>query len=288
MVMRAMEEAGQGVLPFMRKMKFAPKSEQTANLMEGLGGLVTPTPKPLSAFERLKSLVRGLEGISTIPGLHIQQHPHGDVVWEHGGLTSPSTVTSFLKYDPRKPSRISTSTMESDARARHGWESTAADRTGRPFGVPPVALSMAQRQRGFDEIVRLLRQSGCSEMEFEAAGAGRPALFQKIARAAPRPTGRVRGPYRQYVMPISPQAELPLKFKQSSPVTGGPGGTGTQWLQQLNPQTPLNPFYAEQALGMSAEEALHLGLLREHGGNLFMTERGLATVHEWLGNLGGS
>ena len=40
--------------------------------------------------------------------------------------------------------------------------------------------------------------------------------------------------------------------------------------------------------GMSAEEALHLGLLREHGGNLFMTEQGLATVREWLGNLGGS
>jgi hypothetical protein len=300
MMAKALEEAGQLRLPFMKRLPLSPKAEQTSQLVQGLEGLTSAsrTPRP---WDRLLELINNFEGVKPAPGLGIKSEG-GKITAGYKGSGSPSALWADFTKNRHAPERIHLDYMASDAQARTDPFGSQFSREGRTKDVPPVNLTNTQRQQGVDRIMDILRQAGFKSMDFDAVPGGRPRLYKQLTGYEPKNTGGGVDAYPAWSMDISSpaQRELPLRGKGAAKKADAPAQARTArsgwtaeshpntpsalaWMRELNTTEPITPFYMENALGMSAEEALDLGLAREHEGNLFITDAGLRSVREWLG-----
>jgi hypothetical protein len=205
----------------------------------------------------------------------------------YGGEGSPSKVHMFIEHSPRFPENAKLGLMESEASGRGGAFMGPREGRGRPKDIPPVAMSMADRKRFFDELLTRADKSGLKTLRYEAEPGSRPALYEKMTGKRQEQTTRdTGGIMEKFKMDTGPQKDLPLKDARVEPVpTYGPARV--QWARRLSLGTPLKDEGVEMALHMDAEEAVGHGLATRVGNLFKLTHSGIEEVRKALREMGG-
>ena len=307
MLMRALEEAGQGVLPFMKTLATSPKSEQAIQVLRGMMEVAEPRVATPSPWQRLIGLLPRYEqeGLQLRPH-DIRGNQPRQVQFEIRKPGVPGSIGGQLEPIAGEPTRAHLAYMRSSGTRR-------ADIGGSPFmadyemdiaspaqrelplrgmklthdrtpldvrhHVPrapeerqepyrsTIGITSQDRQKAADTLMRLLRGSGHKKMEFSAEPGERPRYYEKL-------TG-----YKAKELTGDPLHRMAERMGITEPRPTAEHS----WMNQLTTSHRVSDITVEQSLGMSVDEALDLGLARRAGGGDFMmTEEGLRAVRDWL------
>lgn len=294
-------EAAQLLLPAVAKaMKLmGPKSEQPIQQWAAMQRMMEPVQA--SPWSKLRALVgRGEEGMQATPYAKFYADDPGRLSFSLnkggrslGGTLGPDTEpdVAHLQYlGSGEATRQTTGNLATPyTRYQMDISSPAqrelplrgklppgekAQRAARlPEERNPILASpnppipMADKQATFDAMVRLLRQAGFKKMSFEAEAGERPRLYQSMTGYKPEPQGEA-----------TIQGMLERMPGRQQPAAPSPH----DWMSQINETTQLTPQYLEQAIGMSADEAVLHGLAKGQGNTFQLTPAGVQDIQGWL------
>lgn len=158
---------------------------------------------------------------------------------------------------------------------------TREERYGEPeINLPSVPLR--DKQNAVDTLLRMARESGFKKMAFSAEPGERPRLYEKLTGYKAKEEGAedIHSLLGRFT------GRGPSGPARSAPGVPEYGSQRTQWAQSLTPQTELSEPMLENALMLSADEALEFGLATRAGGRYRLTPEGVQDVRKALSEMG--
>jgi len=307
------------VLPAVEKLAASPKSEQGWQIMQRLSEAALPAAKAETPWQKLIRMApkevdkRGFGMIPNQPrgkGEHVLDlfiEQPGKSSW--GGTLTQSKNNPFeayLQYLGSGATRRSTTgasplgheefKMDISSPAQRNLpfrqKLSAEEKAARPPREPeqrekgwkyPPQPSFRDKQAGFDKLADLLRRSGHREMSFVAEPGERPRLYEMLTGYKAQPTKRPESDVMSDMLRRFPgRQEQPQGMPRPSRAQFTVDPNAPNLRQQVT-QSPMHVNSLENALGLSADEAVEYGLARRLGTSQLyeMTDQGRAAAAEW-------
>jgi hypothetical protein len=152
-----------------------------------------------------------------------------------------------------------------------------SDASEMPGGFPPTP-PLAAKQQGIDRLLDLSRRAGFKNLAFSAEPGERPRLYQKLLGYK----FKEEGPEDIQSM----LARMPGREPSTAPGVPEYGASRVHWARNLSPQSEMSEPMLENALMLSADEAVEYGLATRAGNRFRLTAEGVADIRKALEEMG--
>lgn len=299
--------AVQLMLPAIEKLAASPKAEQTAEVLQRLGALAGKAAAPAqeTPWQRLIKMAPkevDKQGVGMLPnqprgkGEHVLdffiEQPNksawGATLTQGKGNNPFEAYLQYLGSGATKRISTGAGAMEeykmdiaSPAQRKLPLREKLSpeDKAARPARPPeerepgwkyPPQPSIRDKQAAFDKLADLLRRSGHKELSFVAEPGERPRLYEMLTGYKAQPTKR-------------PEMDVMSDMMRGFPGRQSAAPAAAPRLQQQVIQGPMHINSLENALGLSADEAVEYGLAKQLGTSQLyeMTEQGRHAAANW-------